>query len=165
MSGDRIGSLRQPLLSIFVAFGLWGCGPDPAKQALLEQLVTAQSAVAAGVTPAALRDREVALRTAAQLAAPHLNRDQIAAVNAAIFAISKTREGWVVIVEFCDGSNDIVLLNDTFCQQNLRPIFEAVGAQGFAALLNSPDSSLNAVIEPLLHVIVTRVDAAIEVLR
>jgi site-specific recombinase XerD len=44
-----------------ISSALVGCGPDPAKQKLLEQLVTTRSAITAGVTPTVLRDRVMVL--------------------------------------------------------------------------------------------------------
>ena len=69
-----------------------GCGPDPATQVLLEQLVTTRSAITVGVTLTSLRDREIALRTAAELAHDGLNGSQRDAVAAAILAISQATD-------------------------------------------------------------------------
>ena len=68
---DGFSPVRSILFFILIALSLVGCGPDPAKQALLEQLVTTQSAITAGVTQVTLRDREIGLRTAAGLANDH----------------------------------------------------------------------------------------------
>jgi uncharacterized membrane protein len=86
--------LHDARFLIFIS-ALVGCGPDPAKQALLEQLVTTQSAIAAGgVTQVTLREREIALRTAAEFANGRLNGSQHQAVADAIDAISQTRKEW-----------------------------------------------------------------------
>ena len=91
---ERTFPVRRILLFILIAAALLGCGPDPAKQALLEQLVTTRSAITAGVTQITLRDREIALRTAAGLANDHLSDSQREAVNAAILAVSQARTEW-----------------------------------------------------------------------
>ena len=85
--------LHDARFLIFIS-ALVGCGPDPAKQALLEQLVTTRSAITAGVTQVTLREREIALRTAAEFANGRLNGSQHQAVADAIDAISQTRKEW-----------------------------------------------------------------------
>jgi hypothetical protein len=50
----------------------------------------ARSAITVGDTPVTLREREIALRTAAGVADDHLNRDQRDAVAAAVFAVGET---------------------------------------------------------------------------
>jgi hypothetical protein len=94
MTPRRVLRVARFLILILTVSALASCGPDPAKQALLEQLVTTQSAITAGVTPATLRDREIALRTAAGLADDRLNDSQRDAVNAVVLAISQTRTAW-----------------------------------------------------------------------
>jgi hypothetical protein len=83
--------MRGIFILIAVALMI-GRGPDPTKQALLEQLVTTQSTIIAGVMQITLRDREIALRTAAKLADDRLTDSQR---NAVIGAISQARAGWV----------------------------------------------------------------------
>jgi hypothetical protein len=76
MTPRRVLRVARFLILVVTASALAGCGPDPAKQALLEQLVTTRSAITAGVTQITLRDREIALRTAAELANDRLNGSQ-----------------------------------------------------------------------------------------
>jgi hypothetical protein len=134
----------------------------------LEQLVTTQSAITAGVTLVTLRDREVALRSAVELASGHLSNDQITAVNDAIFAISKTREGWGEAVgSLCGtGHSDMVLIDYSYCPTYLRPIFASLGADdAFVALSKMHGPSVRTVVAPLLEICATRLDGAIASLR
>jgi hypothetical protein len=132
------------LVFILIALSLVGCGPDPAKQALLEQLVTTRSTITAGVTQMALRDREIALRTAAKLADDHLNGSQREAVDAAILAISEARTGWSNLAPgYMELSRSLEASGDTFGARKV--IADAVA--------------------PLLDTCATRLDAAIALLR
>jgi hypothetical protein len=81
MTPRRVLRVARFLILILTVSALAGCGPDPAKQALLEQLVTTQSAITAGVTHVTLRDREIALRTAAGLRDPARRCDCIVALK------------------------------------------------------------------------------------
>jgi hypothetical protein len=94
MTPRRVLRVARFLILILTVSTLAGCGPDPAKQALLEQLVTTQSAIAAGVTQVTLREREIALRAAAGLADDRLNGSQREAVASVISEIRETRRKW-----------------------------------------------------------------------
>jgi hypothetical protein len=107
MAPRWVRSARPMLIFLFIALPLVGCGPDPAKQALLEQLVTTRSAITAGVTPVTLRDREIALRTAAGLANDRLSDSQRNNVTAAVRAISQARTAWSDAIEGRGGSEII----------------------------------------------------------
>jgi hypothetical protein len=94
MTPRAVLPVRTRFVFILVAIALVGCGPDPAKQALLEQLFTTRSAITVGVTLITLHDPEIALRTAAALANERLNERQRDAVAAAIDVISRVRTFW-----------------------------------------------------------------------
>jgi hypothetical protein len=94
MTPRQVLHVARFLSLILTVSALVGCGPDPAKQALLEQLVTTRSAITAGVTQVTLREREIALRTAAEFANDRLNGSQREAVASAISEISETRRKW-----------------------------------------------------------------------
>jgi hypothetical protein len=137
-------SVRPIFICILIASALLGCGPDPTKQALLEQLVTTRSTITAGVTQMALRDREIALRTAAKLADDHLNVSQREAVGDAILAISEARTGWSNL------SPGLMEMSRT-----LEDSGDAFGAHKLIA----------DAVTPLLDTCATRLDAAIASLR
>ena len=152
--------------SILIALALVSCGPDSAKQALLEQLVTTQSTITVGVTPVTLREREIALRTAAALVNDHLKGGQRNAVADTILAISETQTLWSDAIRGALDSG-YVDLRSLGGERRFKPTFTALGASAYQEFISKPPHTITVrtVIAPLLNTCAAQLDTAIALLR
>jgi hypothetical protein len=149
--------------AVGIAMFMAACGPSPARQDLLKQLVGTKAAITTGLSMAALTERETQIRAAAELAERDLNVSQRQAVDAAIDAIAKTRAAWQLTFESCyrgDHDDEVIPLG---CDGAMIRNFEALGVGK-----RMPIEKLaprNQVIGPLLDVCFQRIQAAIDGLK
>jgi hypothetical protein len=159
------------LILVLISPVLTGCGPDPAKQGLLEQLIATRSAITAGVTQITLRDREIALRTAAELAERRLSGAQQEAVATAVSAISQTRAVWSKATEgSCHLGDYVDLFGATgLYSASIEPIFATPGATGiYREIIKTRPYymiTVHEVVGPLLDLCGNRLAVAIDSLR
>jgi len=146
-----------------IAMFMAACGPSPARQDLLKQLVGTKAAITTGLSMAALTEHETQIRAAAELAERDLNVSQRQAVDAAIDAIAKTRAAWQLTFERCyrgDHDDEVIPLG---CDGAMIKNFEALGVGKRMPIEKS--APRNQVIGPLLDVCFQRIQAAIDGLK